>query len=185
MSISPTRQDTDRRAGRVRKTLKVQLACALINAGNRLLDSRWEVYHVGERTLADQAGHLTNMMARQTELYNLNGMPNIDFNRTLGLEARRRITEGIGVFVKSMIHEAVELENWTQWKPWSRRLGNKSDIEQWSEEHIREMRMEVIDLQAFVFNLCILLGMTPAILHEMYCEKADINVYDRHESGTY
>lgn len=125
------------------------------------------------------------MMLKQRELYDLNGMPDIDFDRPLGLRAQRCITEGIGDFTKSAIHECVELEDWTQWKPWSRQLGNKWQGQRWSEEHIKEMRMEVIDLLAFVFNLCCLLGISWQMLYHLYLEKMTVNIEERHNSGKY
>lgn len=127
---------------------------------------------------------LSEMMGMQRELYDLNGMPNIDYDQPLGHRAKRAVTEAIGDFVKSAIHEAVELENWLAWKPWSVQLGNKWNGEQWSDEHIKAMRMEVVDLLAFVFNLCCVLGMSPKLLYLMYCEKNMIN-RERHRSQKY
>lgn len=133
----------------------------------------------------DTGGMLPSMMSKQNEMYTLNGFGKFDYEQRLGKRAKESITTGIGEFVKSMIHEAVELENWTIWKPWSYQTGNKWKGEMWSPEHVHEMRMEVIDLLAFVFNLCCLLGINPRMLFDLYMQKMDTNINERHKSGTY
>lgn len=144
-----------------------------------------DCYNAMRESVERPGGILAQMMARQRELYDLNGMPNIDYGRPLGRRAKRVIIEGIGDFVKSCMHECAELENWTPWKPWSQQLGNKSKIEQWGHEHIREMRMEVVDIMCFAFNLCHLLGMDWQTLWEMFNAKMDVNINERHNSGKY
>jgi hypothetical protein len=128
---------------------------------------------------------LADMMKRQRELYDLNGFPNIDYNRPLGKRATEVITTSLGDFVTSMIHEAVELQNWFPWKAWSRRLGNKVDITWWSPDHFHEIRMEVIDLVCFLLNICCLLGIDHKMIYELYNKKMDININERHNSGRY
>ena len=136
-----------------------------------------------------QGDHKSDMLAamlkRQRELYDLNGFPSIDYSRPLGRRATEVLTQSIGDFVTSLHHEACELQNWLPWKAWSKRLGNKSDVEWWSEQHILEMRMEVIDLVCFIFNICCILGIDYKTLYELYNDKMDVNINDRHNSGKY
>jgi hypothetical protein len=127
---------------------------------------------------------LATMMRAQRELYDLNGQPAIDYGRPLGHRAKKEVQRTIQEFVRSAIHECVELEDFTAWKSWSVQLGNKWPGERWSVEHIRMMRMEVVDILAFVMNLCCILGMDAKMLYLMYMEKRAING-DRHDSGTY
>jgi hypothetical protein len=83
-----------------------------------------------------------------------------------------------------IIHEGVELRDWTPWKHWSRQLGNKVPIRQGSAEHIKEIRTEVIDLVHFVVELAVLVGLEPDDLVQAYVEKNEIN-HQRQEKGDY
>lgn len=87
----------------------------------------------------------------------------------------------------AIIMEGAELNDWTTWKHWSQRTGNKQVDPQklCSREHIKEMQLEVIDILHFWINACQDgLGMTPSDVFNIYCEKNKTN-YDRKDSGTY
>jgi hypothetical protein len=96
--------------------------------------------------------------------------------------------EEIQQSTRKMIAEASEILDWTPWKPWSKQLGNKSPdfpIEKhFSEEHLREIRMEVVDQLHFVIEAAQILGMSSDDLYQMYLEKNGIN-HQRQDSGKY
>lgn len=127
---------------------------------------------------------LQQLYNKQKELAELQGTPVFDFSKPLGHNAKKLLTEWTGEFVKCIIHEAVELEDWLPWKHWSIQPGNKTDIEMWSEEHLKEIRMEIIDKLHFFLDLCILWGVTPDMMFKMYMEKHQIN-NERHNTGVY
>lgn len=85
------------------------------------------------------------------------------------------IESGVQVNCRAMFHEVAELEDWTRWKHWSKRPGNKVDIKIGSAEHIREMRLEVIDLLHFWLNAAMWLGMDVEMIYTMYLEKNGVN----------
>ncbi len=113
--------------------------------------------------------------------------PDIDFsqNPLLPRDAEMLAT-WVATYAEAITMEACELKNWTPWKHWSSRLGNKKDDEvtPWSPDHIREMRLECADLLCFLVNACSVLGMTSADLYDIYRRKADINIA-RQNSGCY
>lgn len=86
----------------------------------------------------------------------------------------------------AIMMEGAELQDWNSWKHWSRRSGNKQVAESdlFGEEHLREIKMEVVDLLHFVLEHAVLLGMTAEDLASMYFEKNAVN-HDRQERGDY
>ena len=81
--------------------------------------------------------------------------------------------------------EAAETRDWTPWKHWSQRLGNKNDeVLPWSAEHIKEIQIEIIDMIHFWMNLAMIFGMDDEKVFAMYCEKNQIN-HGRQNSGQY
>lgn len=113
--------------------------------------------------------------------------PPIDFSQNpLRPEDAEALSMWVGEYAKCLMMESSELMDWTPWKHWSVRLGNKKDSEvtPWSPEHVREMRMELADILCFLVNACAVLGMGSADLYRLYREKADINLA-RQESGCY
>lgn len=74
----------------------------------------------------------------------------------------------------ALIDEVMEALNNTPWKPWSKRTS-------WDWE---ELQGELVDVFAFLVQLCILAGVGPEDLERGYFEKSRINE-DRQESGTY
>jgi dimeric dUTPase (all-alpha-NTP-PPase superfamily) len=85
---------------------------------------------------------------------------------------------------KAIAHEAMELEDWTPWKHWSKRLGNKVDIVHMSPEHLEEMRREIVDLFHFVLEVAIIHGMTETDMYDAYVAKNVVN-HERQERGGY
>lgn len=113
--------------------------------------------------------------------------PAIDFTQDpLSPEDAQVLSEWVGEYAKCLMMESSELMDWTPWKHWSVRLGNKKDgeIVPWSLDHIREMRMECADILCFLVNACSVLGMASQDLYDIYREKADINLA-RQATGSY
>lgn len=104
----------------------------------------------------------------------------------LTLEDQAILYDRIGVMCTALTQEVAELRDWTPWKHWSRNSGNKqlTPEKMGSEEHVREMRMEVIDALHFFFNLILWLGMDAQSLHDLYVEKNYVN-RERRASGRY
>lgn len=100
-------------------------------------------------------------------------------------ERREYLTHWTDKFVTCLTQECAELRDWTPWKHWSQRLGNKrDDVVPWSPEHIKEVRLELVDLFHFYMALCMIWGLTPKMLFQIYNEKNNIN-HERISSSTY
>ena len=127
---------------------------------------------------------LHKMMMEQAKMMKLQGTPIFQLGEPLGHHAKKLVTQWTGEFVKAIIHEAAELEDWFPWKHWSVQPGNKSDIQLWSAEHAREARKEVVDIMHFLLSLALLYGMTADDIYNEYVGKFEENI-QRHESGTY
>lgn len=86
----------------------------------------------------------------------------------------------------ALAHEAMELEDWTPWKWWSERAGNKDEaaIPLGNANHIHEMKMEVVDALHFLVNCAMMLGMDADELYTMYLAKNNIN-HERQDTGNY
>lgn len=80
---------------------------------------------------------------------------------------------------EALLQEANEIKNWTAWKHWSRRLGNGWDRNpnniQFSDEHINEIKKEIIDCLLFNLNLCILFNMDENEIITLFEDKLKIN----------
>jgi hypothetical protein len=76
---------------------------------------------------------------------------------------------------RCIIHEGCELEDWTPWKHWSVRPGNKYNVELGSPEHREEMRREIIDLLHFVLEAAIVHGLSAKDLFDAYVAKSEVN----------
>jgi hypothetical protein len=94
--------------------------------------------------------------------------------------------ERLDTMCTALSQEVAELRDWTPWKHWSIKSGNKQvDTDKLgTEEHIREMRMEAIDALHFLFNIFLWLGMDAKSIHDLYMEKNAVN-YDRIKSTVY
>lgn len=75
--------------------------------------------------------------------------------------------------------EAAEIINWTPWKPWSKQIGSKDP--EWpierlgTDDHLHEIKMEVVDVLHFAIELAQVLGMTAGDIHAMYVRKNKVN----------
>lgn len=59
------------------------------------------------------------------------------------------------------------------WKPWKslHKKGYELKIQDLSEDDLKELKMELVDIQHFVFNLMISVGMTAEELYNFYRSK--------------
>lgn len=99
-------------------------------------------------------------------------------------EAAAAITKHVGEEMTCITQEAAECRDWTPWKHWSQRLGNKVDVEMWSPEHIKELQVEIVDLWHFLINASAAVGMGPHDVFGLYLEKNRVN-FERQDKGGY
>ena len=85
-----------------------------------------------------------------------------------------------------MHQEVSEFLDWFPYKHWSVRSGNKqvTPAEMWSQDHLHEAKLELVDTFCFFVSACQEVGMTADELHELYLLKMDVN-YDRQTTGKY
>jgi hypothetical protein len=71
------------------------------------------------------------------------------------------------------------------WKPWksNHRKGYELKVSDLSEEDLKELKMELVDIQHFVFNLMISVGMTAEDLYNFYKSKNIENI--RRQQNNY
>ena len=81
--------------------------------------------------------------------------------------------------------EVAECRDWTAWKTWSKRSGNKlvEEKDLYNEAHIKEIKLELIDIMHFLLSACLELRMDADEVYALYCEKMQVN-HDRQE-GDY
>jgi dimeric dUTPase (all-alpha-NTP-PPase superfamily) len=87
-------------------------------------------------------------------------------------------------FSLALMMEASELMDWSPWKHWSSRLGNKAEITFLGPDHLREVHMEIVDCFHFLIDLALLYGFTAEDLFETFAEKNAIN-HRRQDGGSY
>ena len=87
-------------------------------------------------------------------------------------------------FSLALMMEASELQDWIPWKHWSKQLGNKQDVPQFSEHHRHEVTMEIVDCFHFLINISLMWGITPSQLFDIFSTKNEIN-HARQNSGSY
>ena len=78
--------------------------------------------------------------------------------------------------ILSMHAELSELLDWTNWKHW------KNTRIQYDENRIKEIHLELIDILHFWTNLCLIWGLTPEKIVEIYNEKNKEN-HNRQDRG--
>ncbi len=149
------------------------------------LKHRCRVLEDQNNRIAGGEDRLDMMWGIQNKTYDNNGMPRIDFSKPLGKRQKELLYEGLKQYVLCSVAEAMEMLNWTTWKHWSVQLGNKKQVEQFGEEHLKEMREEVADQLAFLFSQAMVLGMTPKILFDVFVHKLGTIVQDRAKDPTY
>jgi hypothetical protein len=71
------------------------------------------------------------------------------------------------------------------WKPWKSNYKNgySMKISDLSEEDRKELKMELVDIQHFLFNMMISVGMTPEELYNYYVSKNIENI--RRQQNNY
>ena len=105
-----------------------------------------------------------------------------EFNARLGhvahgMEDNQTRSEWLCKYLLAMRQEIAEATDWLPWKWWSNRTGNKqvAPADMWSEDHIDELKTELIDIQHFL-NCCYLeLGMDYQEIHARYKHKMEVN----------
>lgn len=81
--------------------------------------------------------------------------------------------------------ETAECMDYIPWKWWSKRSGNKlvEERDLYNEAHIKEIKLELIDIMHFLLSACLELRMDADEVYALYCEKMQVN-HDRQE-GEY
>ncbi len=64
------------------------------------------------------------------------------------------------------------------WKPWKKDHAkiNSMKLSDLSESDLKELKMETVDLQHFLYNLMLSIGMTPEELYNYYIAKNNENI---------
>jgi len=102
-----------------------------------------------------------------------------DFNmlvRTGGPHVTR--DERLRQYALALMMESAELMDWLPWKHWSVRSGNKKVPagELFCDEHMTEIKTEVVDCLHFLLSLALELGMTADDIFSLYVEKMEVNM---------
>lgn len=79
-------------------------------------------------------------------------------------------------FTHCIFHELVELDAWTNWKFW------KKTKVKYDNQRIKEIHLELIDILHFWVNLCIIWGLSPENIVDIFNEKNKENL-DRQDRG--
>jgi dimeric dUTPase (all-alpha-NTP-PPase superfamily) len=87
-------------------------------------------------------------------------------------------------FSLALMMESSELMDWSPWKTWSKQLGNKQQVAEFSNEHVTEVLFEVADCFHFLINICLVYGITPEDLFESFTNKNKVN-HTRQDGGSY
>lgn len=100
-------------------------------------------------------------------------------------DERSTLTKWHKEFTLALMMESSELMDWSAWKHWSKRLGNKNeDVTPFSNEHRHEILLEIVDCFHFLINIALLYGVEPAEIFDVFENKNAIN-HKRQDGGTY
>lgn len=91
----------------------------------------------------------------------------------LSIEDKERWTKET---VLAMHSELTEVLDWISWKHWK-----KTKVE-YTQERIKEIHFELIDLLHFWINLCLIWGLDSGKVMDIYGEKNSIN-HKRQDNG--
>lgn len=69
----------------------------------------------------------------------------------------------------AIVAELIELLDCTNWKPW------KNQRFMYDDDRMKDLHMELIDILHFWTDLCLVWGLTPKRVIELYREKHEIN----------
>lgn len=98
---------------------------------------------------------------------------------------RETLTKWHKEFTLALMMEASELMDWSAWKHWSKRLGNKSDaVTPFTNEHRAEILLEVVDCFHFLINIALLYGVDPDEIYNVFLSKNAVN-HQRQDGGKY
>lgn len=91
----------------------------------------------------------------------------------IDMKERERLTKE---FILAMHAELSELLEWTNWKMWK-----KTKVD-YTPERLSEIRFELIDILHFWVNLCLIWGIRPETVMNIYREKNTVN-HKRQDEG--
>lgn len=114
--------------------------------------------------------------ALQARLYQLRGVVGY-LDGSASQTTTGGLTRSVRFNVEAMHVELAELLSETTWKEWK-----TYPVDWYSEERIQDIKMELIDLQFFLNNLYIALGMGDPEIINLYRHKFEINM-ERQESS--
>ena len=88
-------------------------------------------------------------------------------------------------YALALMMESAELMDWLPWKHWSVRSGNKKVPagELFCDEHMTEIKTEVVDCLHFLLSLALELDMTADDIFSLYAEKMEVNIKRGRTSG--
>jgi dimeric dUTPase (all-alpha-NTP-PPase superfamily) len=127
--------------------------------------------HTNQHQYSDQLGFLRVTFHKQLELNEKIGHDLLIIKSDI--VKRERFTKE---YILAAIDELFEVLHETNWKIWKQQ---KKEI---TEEDIKKIQEELVDVFHFFINLCILWDMTPDILEEVYLHKNAIN-HKRQDAG--
>lgn len=93
--------------------------------------------------------------------------------RSEDIKDRERVSQH---FVLASHAELSEFLEWSNWKMW------KNARVEYTEAHMKEMHIELIDILHFWANLCIIWDLTPHKIVQLYSEKNAEN-HNRQDRG--
>lgn len=101
----------------------------------------------------------------------------IDWNESALQDELREMYEALG---------GVDTHASAIWKPWKSKYDEAQEkrFEDLTSEELKELQMELVDIQHFVFNIMLACGMTPELLYEYYVAKNKENIR-RQETKKY
>lgn len=125
----------------------------------------------------DQRSPLELSRALQARLYALRG-PVGYLDGSAPQTTSGGLTRSVRFNVEAMHVELAELLNETSWKEWK-----TYPVDWYSEERLQDMKMELIDLQFFLNNMFITLGMDDPEILNLFRHKFEINM--ERQEGAY
>lgn len=108
----------------------------------------------------------------------------VDHSKTA--QTIRELTERLKFNLEAMHQEMAELRDLLPWKSWVE-YGKKpyQGIEELGEETLKEIAYELVDLQFFLNNIALALGLTPEEFDRLFYAKYQRNVERQLPGGVY
>lgn len=107
--------------------------------------------------------HLAQIFERQKKLNEQVHFYATEFSKM----GRELATRDLIIAMSSELSEIMNCTDWKWWKQPKKRT--------WTDEGVKEIQEEIIDLFHFVICLALVWGMTPESFFETYMNKADVN----------